>query len=97
MPDRHGNTLSEGDPVIYHHDDETAVSGTVLREVSDGRYLIQLDPSGPVDAPRQARRDQLAALVAQHGASDLDSQEPFEVDGGVLEFFGECGDEDQDD
>ena len=40
--DRNGTLLEPGDPVTYSHDEETALSATMLRVVGQ-QYLIQLD------------------------------------------------------
>ena len=92
MPDRHGLPLRPGDPVLI----QDAVTGTVLRELPDNCYLVQLDPDAPRDmtgaTPAQiAMRDQLDALVADAGS---DVQEPMEFTGDELVYFGESYDDD---
>jgi hypothetical protein len=42
MPDANGATLEPGDPVLLR-DDEGGVAATIVREVGESRYLIQLD------------------------------------------------------
>ena len=92
MPDRHGLPLRPGDPVLIQDE----VTGTVLRELPDNCYLVRPDPGGPRDmtgaTPEQiAMRDQLDALVADAGS---DVQEPMEVTGDELVYFGETYDDD---
>src|SRR5437762_7534875 len=65
MPDRHGLPLRPGDPALIQDE----VTGTVLRELPDNCYLVQLDPDAPRGmtgaTPAQiATPDQLEPLVA---------------------------------
>lgn len=68
-----------------------ASSATILAEMGEGRYLIQLDQRGPreplpPDAPANlvGPYDQASAM-----RRDVDLQEPLEVQGDSLEFVGE--------
>jgi hypothetical protein len=83
--DRRGTLLEPGDPVVYFHDEETALSATVLRVVGQ-EFLIQLDPT----AHRAT-----TGVTLRTATSDFEfcGQEPFEVRGLRLEFSGEWGDE----
>jgi len=78
-----------------------AVSATVLREVAEGRYLIQFDPpSTPHALPDEipphllAFMDQsagyekeIADLRAKASLPAVDVQEPFEVSGDEIELY----------
>ena len=75
MPDRHGAPLNAGDSALYFHDADTVQSVTVLRVLPNDRYVIQLDPRDPMAPPTPS-----TGLV--------DVQEPFEVSGAELVFFG---------
>ena len=94
MPDRHGTPVRPGDPVLLSEGEATA---TVLRDVGDGRYLVQLDPRGPTRSTRAERDAAVEADLLASGMTaaevaalmEIDVQEPFEVDGADLEYFGD--------
>ena len=92
MPDRDGTTLSPGDPVLVRDLDDT-VCATVLDELPDNRYLVQLEPL------RRFRRDDLAfdidALVdeAYAGSLGLGGPQPYAVPGSALQLVGASDDE----
>jgi hypothetical protein len=49
MPDRTGLPLSPGDPVWWFLDHDVVVRGIVLKELSEDKYLIQMDEMQGVD------------------------------------------------
>ena len=102
MPDRVGNELQPGDRVLVSdpNDDEgPAVGGgrasapaTVLRVIGDNRYVVQVDPDGPLEDLSPGAHPALVSLVDQEQAlmddmrsKGLDPQDSFEVDGERLE------------
>jgi hypothetical protein len=97
MEDRHGTTLSPGDPVLWYYDEkeEDAIPATVLREEAGGA-LIQRDQRDPVWAidPRfDPVREKLTAALAEAGHPSYDSQEAFVVPSSALLFFGNWDDD----
>ena len=96
MPDQNGLTLLPGDPVLWREDDDDGSPATVLRQVDESRYLIQLDTS---QLPRAQFRELLVreGFPLEHIDKLPDTQEAFEVDGRHLVFMGEFGDDAFDD
>lgn len=92
MSDRNGVTIAAGDAVIFwsNPDDEDATSATVLADLGDGRYRIQLDrrePRRELPPHLQAAADQFDARLGDLPGPLPDVQEPFDVDGSSLEFI----------
>jgi hypothetical protein len=66
--------------------DEGSATATVLRELDDNRYLIQLDPPRPIPSADKspagvAIADQAAAIQREMDAMGIDLQEPFVAEG----------------
>jgi hypothetical protein len=102
MPDRCGNPLQPGDPVMYFPPGESDVTffpATVLTEEEGNRYQIQRDPSVNPKDVRKAHFEEMLVIHAGMDATevareaervfDVDDQEPLIVDGDDLVFFGD--------
>ena len=94
MPDRYGTILRLGDPVLYWHAEETSQTATLLRDLGENNYLIQLDPKDPATRARvQAVRDQVDAARSEASLLGVDLREPFVASADQLEYFGAEEDE----
>jgi hypothetical protein len=94
MPDRYGTILRLGDPVLYWHAEETSQTATLLRDLGENNYLIQLDPKDPATRARvQAVRDQVDAARREASLLGVDLREPFVASADQLEYFGAEEDE----
>ena len=94
MGDRQNTTLSAGDPVLYWSDPDQAedpVPATVIRDLGNDRYTIQLDQQRPgrMSSWQVTRiRKEAEEALSDSESGVLDLQEPFEVDGSSLQFVG---------
>ena len=71
MPDRVGNELQPGDWVMVSdpEDDETSAPATVLKVIGDNRYLVQVDPDGPLEDLPPGAHPAAVSLVDQWRAT----------------------------
>jgi hypothetical protein len=98
MPDNRGESILPGDHVMSYGSRYIALA-TVLSQVTEDRYLIQLDGGtealGPFEHPNPmavAEMDQADAIVRDHVVELLggdhvepdDARQPFEVPGRLL-------------
>jgi hypothetical protein len=86
MPDRDGVPLSVGDPVTLRGITGRPVGATVLRDLGDDTYLVQMDPRDPTAPLPYGLPAELKPALDE--LSTVDSQEPVVVPGSELTFNG---------